>query len=94
MRLSSYPSRNLHLDEQTLPAWIAILGLVLISSLCVLAGAGGILRLGFPLLSLAVGLFLYLRYPVLYIGFTLWIWFLTPWLRRVVDSRSGWDPQG
>ena len=40
-----------------------------------------------------VGLFLYWRYPLLYLGFTWWIWFLTPLVRRFVDYRSGWvDP--
>ena len=76
---------------QPAQAWMAILGLVLFSALCILAGAGSILRLAFPAGSLAVGVFLYWRYPILYIGFTWWMWFLTPLLRRLVDYRSGWD---
>ena len=93
MRSSSYPS-SVHLGLQPLPAWIAILGLIFVTSICTLAGVGSIVRLAFPLGSFVVGLFLYLRYPVLYIGFTWWLWFLAPWLRRVIDYRSGWDPQG
>jgi hypothetical protein len=40
-----------------------------------------------------VGALLYVRYPLLYIGFTWWIWFLTPLVRRLIDQQSGWqDP--
>lgn len=77
-----------------LQAWIVIIGFTLFTAVAVLAGVGSILRLLFPLLSLAVGLFLYGRYPVIYVGFTWWLWFLTPWLRRIIDYRSGWDGNG
>lgn len=73
------------------PAWFAIGGLTIFTTLGILLGAGGIMRFVFPLASLAVGLFLYARYPILYIGFTWWLWFLTPLLSRVIDYRSGWD---
>ena len=74
-------------------AWVGILGLFVITALGILAGAGGALRLLFPVGATAVGILLYLRYPVLYIGFTWWIWFLAPLVRRLIDQRSGWqDP--
>lgn len=75
-------------------AWVAISGLTIFSAVAVLAGAGGILRLLFPLGSLIVGLFLYGKYPTIYVGFTWWLWFVTPWLRRVIDYRNGWDGSG
>ena len=75
------------------PAWIAILSLVLFSALCLVVHAGGVLRYAFPAGSLAVGSFLYWRYPLLYIGFTWWIWFLAAFVRRLVDVQAGWaDP--
>jgi len=74
-------------------AWAAILGLGLFSALCLLAHAGSILRITYPLLSFGVGVFLYQRYPILYVGFTWWMWFLTPLVTRLVDFQSGWDPQ-
>ena len=75
------------------PAWIAILSLVLFSALCLVVHAGGVLRYAFPAGSLAVGAFLYWRYPLLYIGFTWWIWFLAAFVRRLVDVQAGWaDP--
>lgn len=78
---------------ESLPAWLAIFGLILFTAGCILVGVGSLLRLAFPLGSLAVGLFLYFRYPIIYIGFTWWMWFVTPWLRRIIDYRSGWDGQ-
>ena len=40
--------------------------------------------------TLAVGALLYWRRPGLYIGFTWWLWFLTPEVRRLVDYQQGW----
>lgn len=80
------------LNLQPYPAWIAILGLILLTILGIL-GASGILRLAFPAASFAVSVFLYQRYPILYMGFTWWIWFLTPLIRRLVDYRSGYEYQ-
>ena len=91
---SSSHNQGFHLSLQPAPAWTVILGFVLFTVLCTLAGAGSILRLAYPAGAFAVGVFLYWRYPVLYIGFTWWILFLTPLVRRMVDYRSGWDPQG
>lgn len=82
---------SLTLEPQA--AWMAILGLLLITALCLAAGLGKVLNIIFPAGSLGVGLFLYLRYPILYVGFTWWVFFLTPFIRRVSDFRSGFtDP--
>jgi hypothetical protein len=56
----------------------------------ILTGAGKILNLAFPVGSLAVGTFLYFRYPILYNGFTWWIWFLVALVRRLADYRSSY----
>ncbi len=74
-------------------AWTAILGLLLFSILCLLVHTGGLLRIAYPVSALAVGVMLYQRYPILYVGYTWWIAFLTPFLRRLIDLQSGWlDP--
>jgi hypothetical protein len=74
-------------------AWIVILGFAFLSVLLIAGGAGRILNLAFPAGSLVVGVFLYFRYPILYLGFTWWIWFLTPLVRRLADWKSGFtDP--
>lgn len=77
---------------QPAPAWMAIIGFVLITALCLVA-ASGIARYAVPLSAFVVGAFLYFRYPVFYVSFTWWIWFLTPLLARIVDFKSGWDAQ-
>src|SRR5919202_1555595 len=93
MLQNSPRSRGLHLGLQPAPAWTAILALVLFSALCIVAGAGKILNLAFPMGAFAVGVLLYFRYPILYIGFSWWILFLTPLIRRLADYRSGFtDP--
>ena len=43
----------------------------------------------FPFLSIVVGGLLYAARPAMYLGFTLWIWFLTPFIRRIVDYQMG-----
>jgi hypothetical protein len=55
-----------------------------------LGGAASTLRYIFPVAAIAVGLFLYLLYPSIYVGFVFWLWFLVPLLRRLVDYRGGY----
>ena len=87
------PSRRPQFGLQPTLGWTAILGFVFFSLLCILAHAGGLLRLTYPVGSLLVGLFLFRRYPVLYVGFAWWLAFLTPFVRRLIDVQSGWvDP--
>jgi len=73
--------------------WIVILGFAFFSGVCIIAGLGKILNLVFPIAAFGIGIFLYYRSPILYIGFTWWMWFLTPLVRRLADYRSGFtDP--
>ena len=55
-----------------------------------LAGNGQLLRAGIPATAAFFGLFLYLRHPILYVQYALWVWFMAPLARRVVDLRFGW----
>ena len=71
-------------------AWTAILGLYAVISLLLIVGLGQLVILIYPLGSLAVGIFLYLRYPILYVGFTWWMWFLVGLIRRLIDYRCGY----
>jgi hypothetical protein len=73
---------------QPAPAWIAILGLVLFTVAGILVGAGKMLNLAFPVGAFAVGAFLYFRYPLLYLSFSWWLWFLTAFVRRLLDYRT------
>lgn len=88
---NSVLQENFSPQDRAAQAWIVILGFILLTVVCYFAGAAAMLRLIFPATALLVGLFLYLRHPILYIGFTWWIWFLTPLLSRLIDYRVGWD---
>ena len=74
-----------HSEENYKLAWQVILGLLGVMTLCFLAGIGQVLVPIFPFGSLAVGIFLYWRYPYLYVGFTWWLWFLSPLIHRSVQ---------
>jgi len=47
----------------------------------------------FPVTALGLGAWFYLTNPGLYFGFTWWIWFLTPFVRRYVDYEVGYFTQ-
>ena len=63
---------------------------VMVVAILWFAGSGHLLRLAVPAIATLFGLFLYLRRPVLYLQYVLWVWFLAPLARRVVDLRFGW----
>jgi hypothetical protein len=58
----------------------------------VAAGRAGMLNKAFPLLCVAVGVFLYAFRPVLYVGFAWWLWLLSPFVRRLTDYQSTFTP--
>jgi hypothetical protein len=56
-------------------------------------GKAGVIRLLFPGVMTLLGAILYFYAPIAYLHFNWWLWFLTPFLRRVVDLQAGWqDP--
>ncbi len=62
------------------------------SVLVLLAGVGGrAASLAYLALATATGAFLLSRSPVRYSSFCLWILFLTPFVRRILDYRHGWN---
>lgn len=69
-------------------AWVIILGFAFITFACVAAGAGRILNYVFPVGAFFIGLFLYFRAPLLYMGFGWWMWFIAPLVRRLADYRG------
>ena len=69
-------------------AWLVILGFAVFSGVCAWAGLSKVLNFAFPGGAFLVGLVLYFRYPILYVGFCWWIWFLTPLVRRYADFRG------
>ena len=77
-------------QDRSAQSWIVILGFILLTTVCYFTSTAS-LRLVFPATAFLVAVFLYLRHPIHYIGFTWWIWFLTPLITRLVDYRVGWD---
>ena len=77
----------------TQAAWFAIATLGVFIVICLITKAGIILRLGFPIVSFMTGVFLFRNFPAYYIGFSWWIWIITPFLARLIDYQTIWDPQ-
>ncbi|YAF93970.1 MAG: O-antigen ligase domain-containing protein [Nodularia sp. CChRGM 3473] len=92
IHFNSFLESHFFPQQRSLQGWLAILGFVLLTVTCYFAGAAALLRLVYPVTALVVAVFLYLRHPILYIGFTWWIWFITPFAARLIDYRVGWDP--
>lgn len=80
-------------DQLFQPAfpWIVLLGFAfIITVFSALGGVGARLtNYLYPIISFAIGYFLYFRYPVLYNGFVWWLFFLSPFIRRFCDWRLG-----
>ncbi|WP_026734490.1 hypothetical protein [Fischerella sp. PCC 9605] len=91
VNINSSSATNVKQQNPPLLGWLAILALVVFSAASIAAGAGSIFRPAYVVISFAVGVFLYLRYPVLYMGFLWWMWFLTPLISRLIDYRSTFD---
>lgn len=96
--MSSVGANGILVDSSPKPrsqfgtAWGAIVALFALVAASLLFGQGGVLMWLYPILTLAVGTFLFARAPTLYLGFVWWLWFLTPMVRRVVDWQTTWHP--
>jgi hypothetical protein len=78
-------------QDRSAQSWIIILGFIFLTTACYFTSTAS-LRFVFPAMTFLVAIFLYLRHPIHYIGFTWWVWFLTPLITRLVDYKIGWDP--
>jgi hypothetical protein len=67
-------------------------GAALAIGILLVLGAGGLLRLLYVPVAVTLGLLLLWFQRPLYAGYTLWLWCLTPFIRRLVDYQAGWDP--
>ena len=56
-------------------------------------GQADLLRVAYLLLALVIGRYLQKHDTGRYVGFVLWLWYLSPFVRRVADLDAGWqDP--
>jgi hypothetical protein len=79
-------------ETSNLVSWAAIAALTSLVAVSLLLKQGGILNVFFPALALAVGAYLFVVDPPLHLGFTWWLFFLTPEVRRLIDQQSQWTP--
>jgi hypothetical protein len=91
IHFNAFLRQNYFPEERSAQGWAVIIGFILLTVACYFSAAS-LLRLIYPLTALLVAVFLYLRHPVLYLGFCWWLWFLSPIATRLVDYRIGWDP--
>jgi hypothetical protein len=67
--------------------------LYLSATAALLTGAGGrMANYAYVFVSVIAGLILYFKAPTTYVSFSLWLWFLSPFVRRVLDMHHGWLP--
>ncbi|MBP0594680.1 glucose-6-phosphate isomerase [Paraburkholderia sp. LEh10] len=69
--------------------WLPPALLWLITAMLIVAHQGTVLTLAFPVLSIAVGFWLYFKSPAKYVGYMWWLWFLSPEVRRLADWSKG-----
>lgn len=83
---------NTNGDPQKIRLLIIVFILFLVSSF--ILGKGRFLIPFFPLASTALALYLYFNTPNAYISFTIWMWFLCPLIKRIIDYQSGYYTPG
>lgn len=67
--------------------------LLLLMSVLVLAGAGDVARWIYPAGTVLLAVWFFAGQRKFYFDFVLWCWFLSPFLRRIIDYQAGWkDP--
>ncbi|WGM31831.1 hypothetical protein [Brevundimonas sp. NIBR11] len=72
---------------ETLVQW----AFVIVTAGLLAIGGGGFLTLAFTPLALAAGGYLYVKAPTRdYLSFSLWLWMLTPMVRRIADWQSSY----
>lgn len=75
--------------DRRLGRW-SLLGSLVCFAVLILVQAS-LAELLYPAVALIAGVLLYRHYPVVFVGYVLWVVFLTPEVRRIVDYRSGWS---
>jgi hypothetical protein len=60
-----------------------------ISAALWVVGKPQLLRIALPAMAALVGLLLYATRPITYVSYSLWVWFIAPFVRRLVDWHFG-----
>lgn len=89
MYLDSSPKKKFTGNQNNKQAWISIIIFAFITVALLIIGAAKILSLLYPLGAIVVGIFLYKRYPIIYISFTLWLLFVGHLVIRLIGYKLG-----
>ena len=80
-------TRTFNMEEFVLDRALPI-GLFIVSIAIGLTRFGGALNIAFPIMATFVAIILYYNKPLGYLSFALWIWMLTPFIRRLSDFQG------
>ncbi|WP_429498198.1 glucose-6-phosphate isomerase [Robbsia andropogonis] len=69
--------------------WALPVAQIVITLLLIVAHQGTLLEFAFPVMSVGIGAWFLKRYPVYYIGYSLWLWFVSSEIRRLTDFFHG-----
>ena len=72
-----------------LPFIQGLVSVLVVAALWV-TGRDQLLRLAIPAMAMLTGVALYFSRPMAYIRYSLWVWFLAPMVRRIVDWHFGY----
>jgi len=78
--------------ESSRRGFVCALVLLLGSAACALVGLGSAVEAGFPVVGVLVAAVLLRRKDGAYLEYVLWLWLLTPELRRIVDAGTAFHP--
>jgi hypothetical protein len=93
----NYPSIPIHclsgdhkIKQYYKQAWALIITWAGFILLALLAGGGKLIAPFFPVSAVTLGIYLYSRTPLLYVGFAWWMIFLGALIRRIIDYQAGY----
>jgi len=66
-------------------------GFAVFTVIFLVVGAGGPLRILYPTVSVLAGLLLFTKNKPAYVGFVIWMWLLSAFVRRLVDQQAGFQ---
>ena len=92
MATTAYPDAALagrSTGNSNMGLFLAIGSCILLAGGLWIAGKPQLLRIALPAAACLIGLLLYSLRPLTYVTFSLWVWFVAPFVRRIVDWRFG-----
>lgn len=86
--MTDIPAQRRSLGDVITPPTLLQIGVLLICLAALLTGQARLLYYAFTPMCLMAGFVLFQRYPAHYVHFTMWLWMLAPFVRRLVDWQT------